>query len=233
MARLSGQRDALLGLRHAERSSEDRLARGSGDVSVQRVGHGRFTHARLRLLRPSHEPESALGGTKADALCSVVGPDVLWIGVASAALARVLRDDIHWTMLLSCSAPPLFPIARVLGAALIVAGLPIVLDSFARFALQGLGTPAPVMPPKRLVVTGFYRYVRNPMYVAVTALIAGQGLLFGSVTVLEYGAIVWAGFFLFVVGYEEPALGEQFADEYKRYRANVRRWLPRITPWRE
>jgi protein-S-isoprenylcysteine O-methyltransferase Ste14 len=129
-------------------------------------------------------------------------------------------------------APPLFPITRVLGAALIVAGLPILLDSFARFALQGLGTPAPVMPPKRLVVTGFYRYVRNPMYVAVTALIAGQGLLFGSVPVLEYGAIVWAGFFLFVVAYEEPALGDQFADEYKRYRANVRRWLPRITPWR-
>ena len=103
-------------------------------------------------------------------------------------------------------APRLFPIAHVLGA---------------------------VMPPKRLVVTGFYRYVRNPMYVAVTALIAGQGLLFGSVTVLEYGAIVWAGFFLFVVAYEEPALSEQFADEYKRYRANVRRWLPRITPWRE
>ena len=133
----------------------------------------------------------------------------------------------HWHF-----APPLFPITRVLGAALIVAGLPILLDSFARFALQGLGTPAPVMPPKRLVVTGFYRYVRNPIYVAVTALIAGQGLLFGSVTVLEYGAIVWAGFFLFVVAYEEPALGEQFADEYKRYRANVRRWLPRITPWR-
>ncbi len=133
----------------------------------------------------------------------------------------------HWHF-----APALFQIARVLGAALIVAGLPILLDSFARFALQGLGTPAPVMPPKRLVVTGFYRYVRNPIYVAVTALIAGQGLLFGSVTGLEYGAIVWARFFLFVVAYEEPALGEQFADEYKRYRANVRRWLPRITPWR-
>jgi protein-S-isoprenylcysteine O-methyltransferase Ste14 len=50
--------------------------------------------------------------------------------------------------------------------------------------------------------------------------------------VLEYGAILWAGFFLFVVAYEEPVLGEQFSDEYKRYRANVRRWLPRITPWR-
>jgi len=110
--------------------------------------------------------------------------------------------------------------------------LPILLDSFARFALQGLGTPAPVMPPERLVVTGFYRYVRNPIYVAVTALIAGQGLLFGSVTVLVYGAIVWAGFFLLVLAHEEPALSEQFADEYKRYRANVRRWLPRITPWR-
>jgi protein-S-isoprenylcysteine O-methyltransferase Ste14 len=73
------------------------------------------------------------------------------------------------------------------------------------------------MPPKRLVVTGFYSYVRNPMYVAVTALIAGQGLLVGSVAVLEYGAIVWAGFFLFVVAYEELVLGEQFADEYKRY----------------
>jgi len=129
--------------------------------------------------------------------------------------------------------PPLLPVARGLGGVLIVAGLPILLDSFARFALQGLGTPAPVMPPKHLVVTGLYRHVRNPMYVAVTALIVGQGLLFGSVTVLEYGAVVWAGFFLFVVAYEEPALGEQFADEYKRYRENVRRWLPRITPWRE
>jgi protein-S-isoprenylcysteine O-methyltransferase Ste14 len=133
----------------------------------------------------------------------------------------------HWHF-----AHPLFPIARMLGAALIVAGLPILLDSFARFALQGLGTPAPVMPPKHLVVTGVYRYVRNPIYVAVTALIAGQGLLFGSVAVLAYGAIIWAGFFMFVVAYEEPALGEQFADEYQRYRTNVRRWVPRITPWR-
>jgi protein-S-isoprenylcysteine O-methyltransferase Ste14 len=133
----------------------------------------------------------------------------------------------HWQL-----GPALFPIARVIGGILVVAGLPILLDSFARFALQGLGTPAPVMPPKHLVVTGFYRYVRNPMYVAVTALIVGQGLLFGSVAVLEYGAIVWAAFFLFVLGYEEPVLGEQFPEEYRRYRANVRRWIPRATPWR-
>src|SRR6476620_4987956 len=128
--------------------------------------------------------------------------------------------------------PRLFPVARGLGGVLIVAGLTILLDSFVRFALQGLGTPAPVMPPKHLVVTGLYRHVRNPMYVAVTALIVGQGLLFGSVALLVYGAIVWVGFFLFVLVYEEPELERQFADEYKRYRANVRRWVPRIKPWR-
>src|SRR6185369_7938891 len=141
---------------------------------------------------------------------------------------------VPWTFTRWRMAPPLFGFSslRILGGLMIAAGLPVLLDSFARFAIQGLGTPAPVAPPQRLVVTGLYRYVRNPMYVAVTSLIFGQGLLFGNVTVLEYGAIVWAGFFLFVVGYEEPALGEQFGDEYKRYRANVRRWLPRITPWR-
>lgn len=158
---------------------------------------------------------------------AIIG-SAIFLVIAPGTLAVVVPWYLtHWHF-----APPPFPIARVLGAVLIGAGLPILLDSFARFALQGLGTPAPVMPPQRLVVTGFYRYVRNPMYVAVTALIAGQGLLFGSVAVLEYGTILWVGFFAFVVAYEEPTLDEQFRDEYRRYRANVRRWLPRITPWR-
>ena len=139
---------------------------------------------------------------------AIIGSAIFLVIAPGTLAVYVPWSLMHWHF-----APALFPIARVLGAALIVTGLPILLDSFARFALQGLGTPPPVMPPKRLVVTGFYRYVRNPMYVAVTALIAGQGLLFGSVTVLEYGAIV--PFALFVVAYEEPALGEQFADEYK------------------
>jgi protein-S-isoprenylcysteine O-methyltransferase Ste14 len=105
---------------------------------------------------------------------AIIG-SAIFLAIAPGTLAVYVPWFLtHWHF-----APPLFPIARVLGAALIVAGMPILLDSFARFALQGLGTPAPVMPPKRLVVTGFYRYVRNPMYVAVTALIAGQGLLFG------------------------------------------------------
>jgi protein-S-isoprenylcysteine O-methyltransferase Ste14 len=152
----------------------------------------------------------------------------IFLVIAPGTLAVLLPWYFtHWHF-----EPPLFPVARGLGGVLVVAGLPILLDSFGRFALQGLGTPAPVMPPKHLVVTGLYRHVRNPMYVAVTALIVGQGLLFGSVVVIAYGAIVWVGFFLFVLVYEEPELDRQFADEYTRYRANVRRWVPRIKPWR-
>jgi protein-S-isoprenylcysteine O-methyltransferase Ste14 len=93
---------------------------------------------------------------------------------------------------------------RFVGCLLIAAGVPILVDSFARFALQGFGTPAPVFPTRHLVITGLYRFVRNPMYVAVVSVIIGQGLLLGNIRVLEYGAVVWLGFHLFVIGYEEP-----------------------------
>ena len=72
---------------------------------------------------------------------------------------------------------------RVLGVLLIAVGIPALLASFARFAPQGVGTPAPVFPTKRLVVSGFYRYVRNPMYVAVVSIVLGQALLLGNVLV--------------------------------------------------
>jgi protein-S-isoprenylcysteine O-methyltransferase Ste14 len=85
---------------------------------------------------------------------------------------------------------------RVLGALFFAAGLPVLLDSFTRFALQDLGTPAPIFPTQHLVVTGWFRYVRNPMYVAVVSLILGQGLFFSRVRVLEYGIAVWVGFYL-------------------------------------
>jgi len=88
---------------------------------------------------------------------------------------------------------------RVLGVLLVAAGLPVLLDSFARFALQGLGTPAPIFPTRHLVVSGLLRYVRNPMYVAVLSLILGQGLLFGNLRVLEYGIAVWVAFYFFVL----------------------------------
>ncbi len=119
---------------------------------------------------------------------------------------------------------------RVIGALFMAAGIPVLLDSFARFALQGLGTPAPIAPPRRLVVTGLYRFVRNPMYVAVLSLIFGQGLLFGCVRILEYGLAVWLGFHLFVLLYEEPVLRRKFSREYQEFFANVPRWIPRLRP---
>jgi protein-S-isoprenylcysteine O-methyltransferase Ste14 len=121
---------------------------------------------------------------------------------------------------------------RLVGVMLIAAGLPVLLDSFARFALQGLGTPAPIFPTRHLVVSGLYQYVRNPMYVAVVTLIVGQGLFFGSARVLEYGIAVWLGFFLFVFIYEEPTLLNSYGLEYEEFCANVPRWIPRLRPWR-
>lgn len=131
--------------------------------------------------------------------------------------------------------PPLLGIFafRILGILLILLGTPMLLDSFARFALQGLGTPAPVAPPQHLVVGGLYRYVRNPMYVGVAAIIFGQGLLFGNVRVLEYGLFVWLAFHLFVLGYEEPMLRSTFGEEYSEFCRNVSRWIPRVRPWRQ
>jgi len=129
--------------------------------------------------------------------------------------------------------PPFFGFAalRALGIALIAIGVPVVLESFGRFALQGLGTPAPVLPTRHLVITGSYRHVRNPIYLAVVAIILGQGLIFGHAGLLVYGAALWLGFHLFVLAYEEPTLRRTFAAEYDTYCANVPRWLPRRRPW--
>jgi protein-S-isoprenylcysteine O-methyltransferase Ste14 len=120
---------------------------------------------------------------------------------------------------------------RVVGVMLTVAGGLSLLDSFARFALQGRGTPAPVAPTATLVVSGQYRYVRNPMYVAVVTAILGQALLFGSTRVLGYAALMWFVFHAFVLAYEEPTLRGQFGEAYAAYQAGVRRWWPRLTPW--
>jgi protein-S-isoprenylcysteine O-methyltransferase Ste14 len=111
------------------------------------------------------------------------------------------------------------------------AGLAVLLESFTRFALQGIGTPAPVFPTRHLVVQGAYRYVRNPMYVAVTSLILGQALLLGDTHLLAYAVFPWLVAHLFVVAYEEPTLRRTFGAEYETYCAHVPRWIPRFSPW--
>lgn len=115
---------------------------------------------------------------------------------------------------------------RALGAVLLLIGLAGLIECFARFAIQGHGTPAPVAPTDRLVVTGLYRHVRNPMYLAVVSIIVGQGLVLGSLLLLAYAAAVWSVCHLFILIYEEPTLRRQFGESYAVYESQVRRWLP-------
>jgi protein-S-isoprenylcysteine O-methyltransferase Ste14 len=134
----------------------------------------------------------------------------------------------HWRVEPALLGLPLF---RLVGGALLAVGAAGLLDSFGRFAIQGIGTPAPVFPTRHLVVTGLYRCVRNPMYVAVVSAILGQGLIFGNAKLLEYGGLVWLLFHFFVVIYEEPTLKATFGSEYAAFCAEVPRWIPRLTPW--
>jgi protein-S-isoprenylcysteine O-methyltransferase Ste14 len=123
------------------------------------------------------------------------------------------------------------PGERILGALLLTGAVAVLVDSFIRFVFEGHGTPAPVVPPEHLVISGLYRHVRNPMYVAILAAITGQALIFGSVRLFAYAGVVWTMFHMFVVLYEEPKLRRTFGRSYIAYLANVRRWRPRLKPW--
>jgi len=127
---------------------------------------------------------------------------------------------------------PFWAPVRVLGGLLTVAGAIVLVSAFVRFVVEGMGTPAPVAPTQHLVVGGLYRYVRNPMYLAVTAAIIGQALLLGQLGLLPYAAIMFLLMVAFARFYEEPALLEQFGDQYLEYRRNVPGWLPRPRPWK-
>ncbi len=120
--------------------------------------------------------------------------------------------------------------AQVAGAVLICAGLAPAVQAFVEFTRAG-GTPAPVAPTERLVVSGPNRYVRNPMYVGLLAVLIGQALLFASVGVLVYALLAWALTASFVRWYEEPTLVRTFGVEYEAYRSAVPAWMPRLRPW--
>ncbi|MCP2032632.1 protein-S-isoprenylcysteine O-methyltransferase Ste14 [Okibacterium sp. HSC-33S16] len=113
----------------------------------------------------------------------------------------------------------------------IVLGTGFLLVAFCLFALHR-GTPAPVAPTETLVVTGIYRFVRNPMYLSVLVIILGQALLVGSWGLVAYAAVLLVSVVAFVKGYEEPTLTSTYGEYYREYRRNVPGWLPRLTPWR-
>jgi protein-S-isoprenylcysteine O-methyltransferase Ste14 len=115
---------------------------------------------------------------------------------------------------------------KLLGGAFIALGLVLVLEATARFALQGRGTPAPWAPPERFVARGSYRFTRNPMYVGVLVLIAGQALLLGREVLFVWAVGAWLLFQLFLLLEEEPGLRRRFGAEYEDYCSRVPRWLP-------
>jgi len=122
-------------------------------------------------------------------------------------------------------------LAIAIGGVLLVLAIAVLIRAFARFVMEGRGTPAPIAPPDRLVVGGDYRFVRNPMYLALITAILGQAMIFDSLGLLVYAVTVWAITAAFVHWYEEPVLLKRYGDDYRRYRQAVRAWLPRLRPW--
>jgi protein-S-isoprenylcysteine O-methyltransferase Ste14 len=123
------------------------------------------------------------------------------------------------------------PIAswRYAGLLLIVAGFLPLADSITRFVREGHGTPEPLHPTKTLVVSGPYRFVRNPMYLGVLLMIFGQAVFFANRHIAIYGLCAAAVMHLFVLSYEEPTLRARYGSQYDEYRRKVRRWIPRLT----
>ena len=115
---------------------------------------------------------------------------------------------------------------RILGVVVLAAGGALVLETTARFALQGRGTPAPWAPPERFVERGSYRFVRSPMYLGVLLLVVGQGLLLGREILFVWAVAAWLIFTSFLALYEEPQLRRRFGASYDDYRRRVRRWIP-------
>jgi protein-S-isoprenylcysteine O-methyltransferase Ste14 len=127
---------------------------------------------------------------------------------------------------------PSSPVLRALGLVLVAAGLAVLVHAYARIALDGLGTPSPAAPTRALVVRGAYRHVRNPMYVATAAVIAGEGLVLRRPVLLVAAAVYVAALATLVRVVEEPALRRRFGAAYEAYAAAVPAWVPRLRPWR-
>ena len=159
-------------------------------------------------------------------------------GVASAAFfvaaPGVVAGLVPW-LLTGWSLPPTsttsLMVRGCIAAVAVLSGLVVLIGAFVRFVREGSGTPAPVAPTERLVIGGMFRFVRNPMYVAVVTILLGQCVLFVSTTLLIYTLLVWAAMATFVRWYEEPVLATRYGQQYEDYRHNVKAWWPRLTPW--
>ena len=170
--------------------------------------------------RPVPRSRSRLRAALGSAIFLVVAPGVMALLIPWWLTGWEVRhaDGARWPL-------------RASAVVACVAGAVVLVQAFVRFVVEGLGTPAPVAPTAHLVVGGAYRYVRNPMYLAVTSLILGQALLLGQPVLVVYGAAFLLVTAVFVRWYEEPTLLLQFGEEYRAYRSAVRGWVPRRRPY--
>ncbi len=120
------------------------------------------------------------------------------------------------------------PSIWMIGLFPLLLGVGLYLWCAGAFTFIGKGTPAPIDAPKVLVVQGLYRWVRNPMYIAVLSVVIGEAILFHSILLVEYALVLWGVFHMFVVFVEEPLLRSQFGASYETYFRTVPRWLPRL-----
>jgi len=169
-----------------------------------------------------HTPAVRRQSLRRSAVFVVVVP-----GTIAVLIPHVLTDGWH-----RCGDLFGLPGGWIAGIVLIGLGAPVLLDAIYRFASDGLGTPAPTMPTKHLVIIGPHRYVRNPMYIAVALIIIGQAFVLGQPVLVWYAAFFIAVTAAFVRFYEQPTLLRQFGDDYIRYCRSVRAWIPRATPYR-
>lgn len=167
---------------------------------------------------------------KGTAARAILGSFVFFLVAPGVVAGVVPYALVGWSL-----QPPLLgvPGERLVGVVAVAVGLACLVDCFARFALEGRGTPGPMEQTEVLVASGLYRFVRNPMYVCVVTIVLGQALLLGQAPLLAYAGVLLLVFHLFVRLYEEPNLRRRFGNSYETYCEHVRRWWPRPTPWRE
>ena len=156
------------------------------------------------------------------ALVRAVTYAALFIGLV---LVYVPARLLSWS---GIARPAAIEVQQVAGMVFGAAGAAVALWCIFTFASIGRGTPAPFDPPRRLVIQGPYRFVRNPMYIGAGLALAGAALFYESLPLLGYTAFFLLATHLFVVSYEEPTLRRTFGQEYEAYCRRVRRWWPSV-----
>jgi protein-S-isoprenylcysteine O-methyltransferase Ste14 len=152
---------------------------------------------------------------------------LLRTAVFAVLMPALVVAYVPWLIVSATGATLAASAAGLAGIVLAGAGLSVLLVCFLGFIVEGRGTPAPYDPPRRLVTGALYARVRNPMYLAVTTILAGEAILFSSAALAVWAAVAWLVFHAFVVGYEEPGLRGRFGAAYEEYLRRVPRWIPR------